>query len=90
MMKNNPYIERVNSFKGRLYPFIDPDKEKTLLGETLAKYEGIFCELGSGSGMHLIDRAEQSPDFAFVGFEIRYKRSVRTIEKAVERGIAAV
>lgn len=47
----------------------------------------VFCELGSGSGMHLIERAALKARAQFFGFELRYKRSVRTLEKAVERKI---
>lgn len=48
----------------------------------------ITCELGSGSGRHLITLAERSPEALFIGMELRYKRAYRTIEKARQQGIS--
>lgn len=48
----------------------------------------IICELGSGSGRHLITLAERSPEGIFIGMELRYKRAYRTIEKARRQGIS--
>ena len=48
----------------------------------------VVCELGSGSGRHLITLAQSSPDTLFIGMELRYKRAYRTIEKARQQGIS--
>ena len=37
--------------------------------------------------MHLIELGRQNPNDLFIGFEIRFKRAVRTIEKAKREGI---
>ncbi|MCB0352751.1 MAG: hypothetical protein KDD64_04475, partial [Bdellovibrionales bacterium] len=50
----------------------------------------VFVEIGSGSGGHLLTRAHESPDALFVGFELRYKRAFRTIEKAEQRGLSNI
>lgn len=42
----------------------------------------IYCEIGSGSGEHLLELGRRNPKAAFFGFELRFKRAVRTIEKA--------
>lgn len=47
----------------------------------------IFVELGSGSGGHLLELALRNPDALHVGFEIRYKRIFRTIQKAEKASI---
>lgn len=47
-----------------------------------ASYSEVYCELGSGSGMHLISCAERNPRAFYIGFELRFKRTFRTAEKA--------
>lgn len=47
----------------------------------------IILELGSGSGAHLIELARRNPTKLCIGFEIRFKRGVRTVEKALQQGI---
>jgi tRNA (guanine-N7-)-methyltransferase len=50
-------------------------------------FAGCYVELGSGSGMHLLHLAQQSPDHLCVGLEIRFKRAFKTGEKAERRGL---
>lgn len=52
-----------------------------------SQYKTVQCEIGSGSGGHLLEAAQRDPDTLFVGFELRYKRAYRTVEKAQERGL---
>lgn len=78
----NPYVLRMNDFPGRLFPWDDAKVEAQALRSILQNYEEIFVELGSGSGGHIVSRALQQSVAAWVGFEIRYKRTVRTVEKA--------
>lgn len=73
------------------------DEEQTLAPEInrsiLEKRTGFakcFVELGSGSGMHLLQLAAQNPDTLCVGIEIRFKRAFRTGEKAEEMGLSNV
>ena len=53
----------------------------------LAGYNDKVIEIGSGSGTFLIENARAHPSKLFVGVELRYKRSVRTIEKAISAGV---
>ena len=46
-----------------------------------------ICEIGSGSGHHLLELALQNPDCLVLGIELRYKRAFRTVEKAAQRNI---
>lgn len=48
------------------------------------EFSNVYLELGSGSGGHLIERAAADPSSLFIGIELRYKRTFRTIEKARE------
>ena len=56
----------------------------------MARAPQLIVELGSGSGRHLIDLAVRNPDACCVGIELRYKRAVRTIEKAEHQGVDRV
>ncbi len=86
---SNPYIERL----GSLPELILGTEERELSAEDLATLKRrcaetprLMVELGSGSGSHLIDQAEREPNRLHVGIELRFKRVVRTAEKAAERG----
>ncbi|MCC6953673.1 MAG: hypothetical protein IT290_06110, partial [Deltaproteobacteria bacterium] len=85
----NPYVTRVQDFPGRLFSFSEVKAELDEIRE-LAREKRVIVELGSGSGGHLLERAAREPDARFFGFELRYKRVFRTIEKAIERGITNV
>ncbi len=85
----NPYRERLTEFPGRLFTFTDFEHDRKLVCER-SKGKQIICELCSGSGGHLLDLAERAPETQFYGFELRFKRSVRTIEKGEKRGISNV
>jgi tRNA (guanine-N7-)-methyltransferase len=47
----------------------------------------IFCEIGSGSGLHLLALARAFPTTLCLGYELRFKRAYRTIEKAQEASL---
>ena len=86
----NPYKRRIDGFPGRIFCFKDFASDSAYLHEALRPWAQVFCEIGSGSGGHLLDWAERRSTEAFVGFELRYKRCVRTLEKAAVRGIENV
>lgn len=48
-------------------------------------FSKICLEIGSGSGAHLLEQAVRHPDELWVGIELRYKRAVRTIQKAEQQ-----
>jgi tRNA (guanine-N7-)-methyltransferase len=79
----NPFRSKVEHYPGQL--FSKPVDEANEIRE-LCTGE-VFLEFGSGSGMHLIEQASKLPSANFIGFEIRFKRSVRTIEKAQKVGV---
>ncbi|RMG41288.1 MAG: tRNA (guanosine(46)-N7)-methyltransferase TrmB [Candidatus Dadabacteria bacterium] len=87
----NPYLAKINSLPDILLSSDDnfnlSTAQHSLLSSKLRDYPSIFCELCSGSGGHLIKQAKKSPQALFVGFELRYKRSFRTAEKAKKEGL---
>jgi tRNA (guanine-N7-)-methyltransferase len=78
----NPYREIVDSFPGRLFCGEDFQQDCAEVSAICAGAEELFVEIGSGSGAHLLEVARRSPKAACFGFELRFKRSVRTIQKA--------
>jgi tRNA (guanine-N7-)-methyltransferase len=81
----NPYILKIETHSDKiLYNDASPAPElfadKTL--QVMRQYRGTIVELGSGSGKHLVALAENNPDHAIFGFELRFKRAVKTVEKA--------
>lgn len=86
----NQYVHLADSLPGLLLSCKDqaPSAEEiATLKEAIPTGRPLFIELGSGSGQHLIERASQNPELFFIGFELRYKRSVRTAEKANLKGL---
>ncbi|RME04425.1 MAG: tRNA (guanosine(46)-N7)-methyltransferase TrmB [Planctomycetota bacterium] len=83
----NPYKEQIH-----LYPQILIPRQKLLeyphpsqyIEKLLPKYRRLLFEIGSGSGKHLIEQAKRSPQTLHIGLELRYKRLVRTAQKAQE------
>ena len=86
----NPYTLRMNDYPGRLFPWSEPRAELPVLKAALSGRPRVFAELGSGSGGHMLRRAADDREAMWVGFEIRFKRAVRTLEKAVESGLPNV
>ena len=87
---HNPYRARVREFPGRLFTFEDDERDRAELSALIARSPQLFVELGSGSGRHLIDLAVRNGEASCIGIELRYKRAVRTIEKAEQQGIDRV
>lgn len=81
----NPYIDLVESQPGPLLQAsggaLSAD-QRSLLLERAGGAQGLFLEIGSGSGMHLIEQARRAPRSFFVGFELRYKRAFNSARKA--------
>ena len=83
----NPYREKIKEYPGRLFTFEDFDADLLSLKVITTCAQGIFCELGSGSGRHLIKQAQLDPGNLYIGIELRYKRAYRTIQKAVNKNV---
>ena len=86
----NPYIDRIESLPELVLPCYEgspSEEERKLLSSKISIHSESYCEFGSGSGRHLIERAAEKPDSLFIGFELRYKRAFRTAEKAKSRNL---
>ena len=88
---NNPYRQKLLEYPGRVFLFVDRDADRLAL-DTMVIYQiktnaGIEVEIGSGSGAHLIGKAASDPSAVCIGFELRFKRAVRTIEKSQAAGV---
>jgi tRNA (guanine-N7-)-methyltransferase len=88
----NHYFEKLFLYPGKLFPGFnleeDTDQIRTHLDSSNDKK--IILEFGSGSGGHLLSLAEINPEALLLGFEIRFKRAVRTLQKGEERGLTNV
>lgn len=87
----NPWVETVEQFPGALFPWLDPQTEMRTIRNQIEEHAGLVnLEFGSGSGNHIIEQAAQHPNVLWVGFELRYKRSARTMQKASQAGLENV
>ena len=83
----NPYTALVKTKPQLLRPFCDntvADDDVDFVKSALARFDTRFCEIGSGSGGHLIELARKHPGTLCIGFELRFKRIYRTAQKAEE------
>ena len=76
----NPYWLKISEHPGRI--FLEQDLDLESFKHFIADYQSIICEFGSGSGEHLVELARRNIGVAVIGFELRFKRIVKTIEKA--------
>jgi tRNA (guanine-N7-)-methyltransferase len=63
------------------------DETGDLVRSALSPFLKRYCEIGSGSGIHLVTRAQRDRAGAYIGIELRYKRAYRTAEKAERAGL---
>jgi tRNA (guanine-N7-)-methyltransferase len=83
----NPYINKLDQLQAYV---IKADSQKLneaeiiVLQQKCSLFQDIYCEIGSGSGKHLIELAKKFPDKLCIGFELRFKRAYKTAEKAAE------
>lgn len=85
----NPYSELINQFPDTIWNGLN----NIQLSEITAKlqhYQKLQIEIGSGSGNFLISLAEQNPDNLHIGIELRYKRCVRTVQKAQKKSLTNI
>ncbi len=82
----NRYFDRLFEFPDNLFPGFTVEEDIEKIQEIFSKNQStaLILEFGSGSGAHLISLARLKPDAIVLGFEIRFKRSVRTVEKALQ------
>ncbi len=81
----NQYIAKLEDIPDIIVSLKDntvTENAKKFVTEKASNFDGIICEFGSGSGMHLVELAKQNPSSLCIGFEVRYKRAYKTAEKA--------
>lgn len=86
----NPYVSLIPTVAHRIpvNTTLDvPPTELAALREVMSAYPEVYCEIGSGSGAHLIERARRDPKALYIGIELRYKRAYRTVLKAERDGV---
>ena len=84
----NQYIDLVESKTDKIISLVtDTPSPEHLenLRSRIKPYASVFCEIGPGSGGHLIELAARNPAAAYVGFELRFKRAFKTVEKSERR-----
>jgi len=86
----NPYVSLIPTVAHRIPVNTTrevPRAEIEALQRLLSLSSKIYCEIGSGSGAHLIERARRDPESLYIGIELRYKRAYRTVLKAEREGV---
>ena len=86
----NQYIELVSTKPDVIVAEKDresPAQSREVIAKVRQAFRGVFVEIGSGSGLHLLELARQNPTMLCVGLEIRFKRAYRTGEKAERDGL---
>lgn len=83
----NPFALRVEDYPNQILLFREFQSDLAVVRGHVAKTRRVTVEFGSGSGGHLIELASRYPESINFGFELRFKRAVRTVEKAERRGV---
>ena len=89
----NEYRQKILEFENNIFRIGSISEGRSILGDRLGE-QPVVCELCSGSGNHIVElakRAQTAPcddGRIFIGFELRYKRAYRTIEKAKANNVA--
>ena len=84
----NPYTRWVYDHPARLLPEPSPEQLARLRGAQAA--HGLRVELGSGSGNFLLHLGQNFPEDHVVGFELRFKRLVKSARKMEKLGLENV
>lgn len=86
----NQYVSLIGTKPEIIIPLTTEEQiasAKEIIAQKSAQFDAVCCELGSGSGNHIVEHADRNQRTLFVGFEIRYKRLFRTAEKAEKRSL---
>lgn len=67
-----------------------PAHAREAIAKARPSFSGMFVEIGSGSGLHLLELAKQNPTTLCIGLEIRFKRAYKTGEKAERQGLSNI
>jgi len=88
----NQYKQKILEFADNIFQFGDITTGREAIGAKIKDFP-VVCELCSGSGNHIVAQAKRAKAAAnddrkiFIGFELRFKRIYRTIEKAKANGV---
>lgn len=88
-VKVNPYIDEIYQYEEILLAHPTPAKF-TPYWEKLATFVALHIEIGCGSGRYLLQLAKKFPHEAFLGMELRYKRTVLAARKIIQQGMENV
>ena len=83
----NPYTRWVYDHPGVLIPEPSPAAFRQILPTVRRARQPVVVELGSGSGNFLMEMAALHRDTLYVGFELRFKRLVKTARKLERLGL---
>jgi tRNA (guanine-N7-)-methyltransferase len=89
----NPFILKLQNHQDTIFNLNSIEKIdqlKATLTEKFAAWPSIILEICSGSGTHALSLAQTFPQSLIVGIELRYKRIVRTAEKARVKNITNI
>jgi tRNA (guanine-N7-)-methyltransferase len=89
----NQYIKLVGTKPKHIVAERDresPAQSREIIAKLRPQHEELFVEIGSGSGLHLLELAKLNPQALCVGLEIRFKRAFKTGEKAERLGLSNV
>ncbi len=88
---SNQYVELVKSLPDLIITGQTdktlPAEKQAILNQKISQFSKVVCELGSGSGGHLVALAQRDPDTLHIGFELRFKRVFKSAEKATQLGL---
>lgn len=89
----NQYIDLVEQKTDRIVSLnsraVSP-QQRSAVEAWIKPGQPIYCEIGSGSGGHIIERASRNSGACYIGFELRFKRAFRTVQKAEARQVPNV
>lgn len=86
----NPFIGALATLPEYIIPCAEgylTEADIQTVRERMRGWNRCIVELGSGSGGHLLSLAQGNPDALCIGFELRFKRTFRTAEKAKAHGV---
>ncbi len=83
----NPYIRRMELQEDWVYSDETAKKNRGKWAQVVTGREvPVHVEIGTGNGFHFAHYAQTRPDVAFLGFEIKFKTLVQSIERAIDSG----
>jgi tRNA (guanine-N7-)-methyltransferase len=83
----NPYIRQMQLQQDWVFSEDEAKKNKGLWAEQVAgRSQPVHVEIGTGNGIHFAHYAKIQPDLTFLGFEIKFKTLVQSIERARSEG----